>query len=150
MAKSKATNGNHRGAGNGAPGAQSSSIKTTPTKPKPTAAKPKTKEYGVKDGNNAKGRTKRLMSALDSLKVKSGPTPPKKNTSNRGAGNGAPGASSAVSRASTPKKKPAQAKPTATKKPLTVPTNKIPKNLNSPEGRKYIADLDAGKLTRRK
>lgn len=85
--KPAAGTGNHRGAGNGAPGAQRSSLKTTPTKPTPTKTKP---------------------------------TPTKPT-------------------------------PTKTKqKPLTVPDSQIPRNLNSPAGRKYIADLDAGKLTRRR
>ena len=37
--------------------------------PDPTPPKQK-KKYGSKDGNNAKGRTKRLMSALENLKVR--------------------------------------------------------------------------------
>ena len=45
--------------------------------------------------------------------------------------------------------KPADKKP-ANQKPLAVPLNQIPKNLNSPAGKKYLADLDAGKLTRRR
>ena len=65
--------------------------KPTPTKPKPRAASasdaqdlrrgrtpatpstpstPPKKKYGVKDGNNAKGRTKRLTDALNNLKVR--------------------------------------------------------------------------------
>ena len=75
--------GNHRGAGNGAPGAQRSSLKTTATKTKPTPAKP------------------------------------------------------------------ADKKP-ANQKPLTVPLNQIPKDLTGAAGRKYLADLDAGKLTRKR
>ena len=75
--------GNHRGAGNGAPGAQRSSLKTTPTKTKTTPAKPADK-------------------------------------------------------------KPAK------QKPLTVPLNQIPKDLTGAAGRKYLADLDAGKLTRKR
>ena len=42
---------------------------TTPSKPS-KSSKPKQKKYGVKDGNNAKGRSKRLMSALKDLKVR--------------------------------------------------------------------------------
>ena len=53
--KPPAGTGNHRGAGNGAPGAQTQK-KTAPIK--------------IKDGNNAKGRTKRLGSALENLKVR--------------------------------------------------------------------------------
>ena len=82
--------GNHRGAGNGAPGAQRSSLKTTATEAKPTPTKTK-------------------------------PTPAK----------------------------PADKKP-ANQKPLTVPLNQIPKDLTGAAGKKYLADLDAGKLTRKR
>ena len=45
--------------------------------------------------------------------------------------------------------KPADKKP-AKQKPLTVPLNKIPKDLTGAAGKKYLADLDAGRLTRRR
>jgi hypothetical protein len=57
---------------------------------------------------------------------------------------------------SKPKPTATKPKPTASKpkpakqKPLAVDVNNIPKNLNSPAGRKYLADLDAGKLTRKR
>jgi hypothetical protein len=48
------------------------SLRSGPTPPKPKKTSPKTesRKYGVKDGNNAKGRSKRLMSALKDLKVR--------------------------------------------------------------------------------
>ena len=39
---------------------------------------------------------------------------------------------------------------TTSAKPLAVPLNQIPKDLTGAAGRKYLADLDAGKLTRKR
>ena len=78
-----------------------------------------------------KSSSPKAASSADAQNLKSGPTPPKR-----------------TSLKTTPAK-PADKKP-AKQKPLTVPTNKIPKNLTGAAGKKYLADLDAGKLTRKK
>ena len=78
-----------------------------------------------------KSSSPKAASAADAQNLKSGPTPPKRTS------------------LKTTTAKPAEKKP-AKQKPLTVPTNKIPKNLSGAAGKKYLADLDAGKLTRKK
>ena len=128
----------------------SSSSTATPAEKKPSTKpkgrtwladnyKPgKGRSYRSTAGNNAKGRTKRLMDALNSVAPKraSLKTKPAK-----------PAATKPTKPAATKPTKPA--KPAAVK-PLTVPTNQIPKNLSSAAGTKYFADLDAGKLTRKR
>ena len=141
---------------------RSTRTKTTPTKPTPKTTSPKktsapqskdmdanykawakanpTLAKKVKKGQAGykavKSSSPKAASAADAQNLRSGPTPPKRT--------------SLKTTATKPTKptKPAT-KPTK-QKPLTVPTNRIPKNLNSPAGRKYLADLDAGKLTRRR
>ena len=124
------------------------SPKPTPTKP---ARKPQSKDMDanykawakanpglakkVKKGQSGykaiKSSSPKAASAADAQNLKSGPTPPKRTS------------------LKTTTAKPAEKKP-AKQKPLTVPTNKIPKNLSGAAGKKYLADLDAGKLTRKK
>ena len=77
-----------------------------------------------------KSSSPKAASAADAQNLRSGPTPPKRTS------------------LKTTTTKPAT-KPTK-QKPLTVPTNRIPKNLTGAAGKKYLADLDAGKLTRKK
>ena len=82
-------------------------------------------------GYKAINSSSKAAKPSDGQNLKSGPTPPKRTSLK---------ATSA---------KPADKKP-AKQKPLTVPTNKIPKNLTGAAGKKYLADLDAGKLTRKR
>jgi hypothetical protein len=82
-------------------------------------------------GYKAINSSSKAAKPSDGQNLKSGPTPPKR-----------------TSLKTTPAK-PADKKP-AKQKPLTVPTNKIPKNLSGAAGKKYLADLDAGKLTRKR
>ena len=103
-------------------------------KANPTLAKKVKKgQAGYKAINSSSSKA---ASAADAQNLRSGPTPPKRT--------------SLKTTATKPTKptKPAT-KPTK-QKPLTVPTNRIPKNLTGAAGKKYLADLDAGKLTRKK
>ena len=152
--------------------------RSTPTKTRPTSTRtPQKKGEGGMDANykawakanpalakkvrkgqagykaiNSSSSTPRAAGPENARDLRSGPTPPKRTSSAASAAN----AQNLRSGPTPPKRtalkttaKPAEKKP-AKKKPLTVPTNKIPKDLTGAAGRKYLADLDAGRLTRKR
>ena len=98
-------------------------------KANPTLAKKVKKGQSGYKAINSSSSTPRAAGPEHARDLRSGPTPPKRTS---------------LKTTATKTTKPTK------QKPLTVHDSKIPKDLTSAAGRKYLADLDAGKLTRKR
>jgi len=101
------------------------------------------KIYEDKFGKKKDKPKAKPATGADAQNLRSGPKPPTPKKKKQEA-------ASRNASSSRPTKPTSATKPKPARKPLAVDPKNIPKNLKSPAGRKYLADLDAGRLTRKR